>query len=184
LVTGKILVDDIDDGLPNKEVHRLGSYGDPKAYKRDGYANEPKQPCYVPVGGYIDLKETQRVKHSHGKGKIKGLADSGQVLVVEFAADDLLAPVITTTTLDAPALGDLTIDGTHFLSTAPNTTSVRLFGAGVGDVTLTEAAIVAVAPGAVSDTQIIIDSTLAPGLAAGDEVEVIADLQTSPAVVI
>jgi len=30
-VQGAILVDDIDDGIPNKEVHRLGSYGDPKA---------------------------------------------------------------------------------------------------------------------------------------------------------
>ena len=43
-----ILVDDIDDGLPNKEVHRLGSTADPKAYVRDGYANKVKQPCYIP----------------------------------------------------------------------------------------------------------------------------------------
>jgi hypothetical protein len=47
-VVGGIIVDDIDDGLPNKEVHRLGSSAYPKQYVRDGYAGKAKQPCYIP----------------------------------------------------------------------------------------------------------------------------------------
>ena len=70
---GAILIDDIDDGMPNKTAHRLGSVGDPAAYKRDGYANEPKQAVYIPrtnavnelLAGSIDLNETQRVAEDH-----------------------------------------------------------------------------------------------------------------------
>lgn len=184
---GAILVDDIDDGLPNKQVHRLGSTADPKAYKRDGYANEPKQPVYVPranpdndaQAGYIDLNETQKVLASAAGGKIAGLQTAGKISVVSLVAADLAAPVITAVTLNAPAAGDVTIDGTGFLSVLPDETSVRLFGAGVGDVTLTQTQIEAVAPGAVSDIQIVIDSTLIAGLASADDVVVTADAQAS-----
>ena len=180
---GALLVDDIDDGLPNKMTHRLGSTADPKAYKRDGYANEPKQKCYVPrtkpsdssIAGYIDLEESARVILSSAQGKIDGLRRAGHITVVSFVAGDLVAPVITGVTLDAPAAGDVTIDGTGFASVTPNFTSVRLFGAGVGDVTLTQSEITAVPPGAVGDLQIIIDSTLVPGLATGDSIVVTAD---------
>jgi len=184
---GAILVDDLDDGLPNKNVHRLGSTGDPDAYKRDGYANEPKQACYIPrtkptdatIAGYIDLNETQRVLLSAENGKIAGLQTAGLITVVSLTASDLAAPVITAVTLNSPAAGDVTIDGTGFLSVDPEITSVRLWGAGVGDVTLTAAQILAVAPGAVGDTQIIIDATLIAGLASGDDVAVTADAQVS-----
>lgn len=169
---GAILIDDIDDGLPNKTAHRLGSVGDPAAYKRDGYANEPKQPVYIPrvnpdvptQAGYIDLNETQRVLLSQEHGKIAGHAAAGNLTVVSLVATDLAAPVITAATIDAPAAGDLTVDGTSLDSVAPDETSVRVFGPGVGDVTLTATQIIAVAPGAVGDTQIIIDSTLLGGL--------------------
>lgn len=182
-VQGALLVDDIDDGLPNKLTHRLGSTADPKAYKRDGYANEPKQAVYVPrtkptdpaVAGYIDLKETQKVIQSAGGGKIAGLQARGLVSVVSFESGDLAAPAITTATRNVPAAGDLTIVGTGFLSVAPDITSVRAFGAGVGDITLTATQILAVPPGAVSATSIVIDSTLLPGLTAGDSVVVTAD---------
>lgn len=178
-----ILVDDLDDQLPNKEVHRMGSTADPKAYKRDGYANEPKQKAYIPrvkageptIPGYIDLKETDRVTRSAGGGKIAGLQRAGFISVVSFSPSDVVAPVITTATLDAPAVGDITIAGTGFLSLQPDVTSVHLYGAGVGDVTLTLTQITAVPPGAVTDTSIIIDSTLVAGLAAGDNVTVRAD---------
>jgi hypothetical protein len=189
-VQGALLVDDIDDGLPNKNVHRLGSLGDPAAYKRDGYANEPKQPVYIPrtkptdvaVAGYIDLNETQRVLLSAENGKIAGLQTAGLISTVSLVAADLVAPVVTNAEVDLPAVGDITIDGTGFLSVAPETTSVQLWGAGVGalpGITLTLAQIIAVAPGAVSDVQIIIDTTLVPGLAAGDFVAVTADAQVS-----
>lgn len=182
-VQGALLVDDIDDGLPNKLTHRLGSTGDPKAYKRDGYANEPKQKCYVPrvkptdstIAGYIDLNETSRVKMSAAHGKIAGLQRSGKITVVSFVAADLTQPNITNAVVGAPGAGDITITGTNFLSVAPNISKVRLFGAGVGDVTLTRTQILAGAGGAFTNTSIVIDTLLAPGLAAGDSVIVTAD---------
>jgi len=184
---GAILIDDIDDGLPNKTAHRLGSSADPHVMPRDGYANEPKQPCYIPYSkptdtslpGYVDLDETPRVALSAAKGKIAGFVRAGLISVTTFAAADLATPVITGATLDDPAAGDVTIDGTGFLSLAPNITSVRLQGAGVGDVTLTQAQIEGTAPGAVSDIEIIIDSTLITSLASGDTITVTADDQTS-----
>ncbi len=184
---GALLVDDIDDGLPNKTVHRMGSTADPNAYSRDGYANKPKQPCYIPrvkptdatIAGYIDLEETDRVLHSSGGGKISKLQQASLISVVSFVESDLDAPVITAVTLNSPAAGDVTIDGTSFLSVSPEITSVTLAGAGVGNVTLTESQITAVAPGAVGATQIIIDSTLIPGLTSADTVTVHADAQDS-----
>lgn len=192
---GGILIDDIDDGLPNKNSTRLGESGDPGAGSlqgsegRDGYANRPKQPAYIPrvnpldssEPGFIDLNETDRVFHSAASGKIAGFETSGQISVVSLVASDLDAPVISAAEIDLPAVGDLQIDGTGFLSVSPDITSVRVFGGGVGDVTLTASQITAVSPGAVGDIQIIIDTTLLGGLVAGDEVEVTADGQTTAA---
>lgn len=191
-VTGPLLIDDIDDGLPNKHTHRLGSTADPKAYKRDGYANEPKQACYIPrvkptnsaVAGYVTLNETERVKLSQSNGKINGFFNAGLINIVSLVAGDLAAPTLVTADLDNPAVGDVTLTGTNFLSVLPEITSVHLFGAGVGDVTLTQAQIIAVPPGAVTNTSIIIDSTLVPGLAVGDSVTVTADAQTTAAVLV
>jgi len=182
---GAVLIDDIDDGLPNKTAHRIGSSGDPQVQVQDGYANEPKQSVYIPrvkageetIAGYIDLDETQRVRHSAFNGKIAGHQRAGNIRVVSFDASDLDAPDISGVTLGAPAAGDATIAGTGFLSTDPDITTVNFAGAGVGDVTLTVAQIEAVAPGAVSDTSIIVDSTLIAGLTSGDVVTVRADGQ-------
>lgn len=189
-VQGGILVDDIDDGLPNKAAHRIGSVGDPNSYPRDGYANDPKQNCYVPrvkptdavIAGYIDLDETERVIASAGSGKIAGFQTSGHITVVSFVEGDLAVPVITGAAL---AVGDLTIDGTGFLSVSPDITTVQMWGPTVGGteaapaITLTAATIIGVSPGAVSNVQIIIDSTLLGLLAIGDNVTVLADDQTS-----
>lgn len=196
-IQGAILVDDIDDGLPNKQVHRLGSTGNPAAYKRDGYANEPKQAVYIPrtkptdatVAGYIDLNETQRVLLSAENGKIAGLQTAGLISTVSLVAADLTAPAISAAAL---AAGDLTIDGTSFLSVGPEITTVEMWGPTVGGteaapaITLTAAQIVAVTPpGAVSNIQIVIDSTLLGALAIGDSVKVRADAQYSlPEVVV
>ena len=189
-VQGNILVDTIDDGLPNKTAHRIG---DPNTYPRDGYANDPKQSCYIPrtkpsdatIPGYIDLEETDRVVHSAGLGKILGLQTAGLITVVSFVEGDVVAPVVTAAVL----AGDLTIDGTSFLSTTPEVTTVAFWGPTLGGtsdvpaITLTVAAIVAVFPGAVSDTQIIIDSTLLGALAIGDFARVIADAQQDDLVI-
>ena len=186
---GAILIDDIDDGMPNKTAHRLGSVGDPAAYKRDGYANEPKQSVYIPrtnavnelLAGSIDLLETQRVLLSQDSGKIAGHVAAGNITVVSLVAADLAAPTISNAEIDLPAAGDLQIDGADFLTTLPDETSVRVFGGGVGDITLTATQILAVSPGAITDAQIIIDATLMPSLVAGDEVTVTADGQTTAA---
>ena len=173
-VQGGLLIDDIDDGLPNKPTHRLGSTADPKAYRRDGYANEPKQPCYVArtkikpvvdptIAGYIDLNETDRVKLSASKGKIKGFQTAGLLSVVSFVASDITVPVLTTADLGTPGVGDLTLSGSKFVSLAPNTSTVYLPGTG-GPYTFTFAAIV-LGGGTVSDASIFIPAGMIGGLA-------------------
>jgi hypothetical protein len=171
-VSGAIVVDDIDDGLPNKEVHRLGSTADPKAYARDGYANSPKQPCYVPrsqantgfptIQGYITLNETQRVTLSAGKGKISKLQTAGLISVVSLVASDVATPTLTVADLDTPGAGDLTLTGTNFLSVSPDITTV--FITGTGAITLTAAQIIT-GGGTVAATSIFIPAALIPGLA-------------------
>ena len=187
-VNSSLLIDDIDDGLPNKMTHRLGSSGDPKAYKRDGYATANKQPCYIPVNkptnpaiqGYIDLKQTEKVTFSAGKGKIKKFSAQGFITVVSFTMSDVAAPVVTSAQLSVPALGDVTITGTGFLSLAPNFSSVLVFGIG-GPLTLTQAAIVT-AGGSISNTSIVVPAALVPGVSSGTtSVKVLADDQLSNA---
>lgn len=185
-VNAPILVDDIDDGLPNKMTHRLGGTADPKSYERDGYANAVKQPCYVPltkptnpnINGYIDLRQTEKVILSAGKGKIKKLADAGFITVVNFTASDVVAPVVTLADLNTPVVGALTITGSGFLSLAPNFSSVLLTGTPAPN-TLTQTAIVA-AGGTFTDTSIVIPALLIPGVAVGTtQVKVSADDQLS-----
>jgi hypothetical protein len=188
-VQGPIRVDDIDDGLPNKEVHRLGSSGDPKAYKRDGYANADKQPCYVPrnkigeptIPGFIDLRQTSAVTLSASKGKISKLVNAGLITTVSLIPSDLTTPVVTAAVSASPGAGDVTITGTNFLSVSPDISTVRLFGAGVGvgGITLTRTQILAGTGGVFTASSIVIDTLLAPGLAAGDKVTVRSDGRTS-----
>lgn len=170
-VQGAIVVDDIDDGLPNKTAHRLGSTADPNAYARDGYANAPKQPCYVPytkhgnpaIPGYIDLNMTEKVTLSAGQGKIFKLRQAGLIGINSFNAGDLATPVVTGAATNTPGAGDLTITGTGFLSLAPNDSVVIITGTGA--VTLTRTQIL-VGGGSFSDTAIVILAALVPGIAA------------------
>jgi len=191
-VQGAILVDDLDDGLPNKTVHRLGSTANPDAYERDGYANKPKQPCYVPrsrasngfplVAGYIDLNETPRVTLSAGKGKISKLVDAGLVTTVDFVASDLAAPTLVTAALDVGGTDELTLTGTNFLSVAPDVTTVVITGTGA--VTLTATQIIADG-GSVSATSIVIDPSSIPTVAeTTSSVKVVANEQSTATVVV
>ena len=187
-VTGALLVDDIDDGLPNKQVKRLGSTANPDAYKRDGYANAAKQPCYIPrtnpndvtQPGFIDLEETERVTHSAFNGKIKGLQDAGLLNVVSLVAGDLVAPEITSAEFDGSVDETTTITGTGFLSIAPDVTTVTITGGITGSPkTLAEADF-----DSISDTQIVILAADLAGLTEGDTVVVTADGSTSNSVAI
>jgi hypothetical protein len=189
-VQGSIILDDIDDGLPNKAVHRLGSTGDPKAYDRDGYANSPKQRCYIPrrkltdptVAGYIDLKQTERVTLSAGKGKIKKFQDAGLILVVAFVEADLATPVISPggAQLGVPGVGDVTLTGTSFLSLGPDTSYVLVTGTG-GPLILSRSAIVT-SGGTFTDMSVVILAALIPGVVATTTfVKVLADDKLSNA---
>lgn len=184
---GGILVDDLDDQLPNKEVHRMGSTADPKAYKRDGYANEPKQKAYIPrvkageptIPGYIDLNETDRVTRSAGGGKIAGLQRAGLISVVSFVPSNLATPTVATADLGTPGVGDLTITGTGFLSLTPDVTSVIITGTGAQTIPSTLF-------NSISDTVIVILAANVPGVALVTSfAQVRADGHTStPAVVL
>lgn len=178
-VQGAVLVDDIDDGMPNKQSYRLRS--DKKAVHRDGYANAPKQPCYVPrvkktdptVAGYIDLNQTQRVDLSAGKGKISKLKTAGLITVVSFLASDLAAPTLASATIS----GSLTLVVTNALSVAPNESKVLITGAGA--VTLTRTAILG-AGGTFTNTSVVIPAGLIAGVTASTSfVKVTADDQTT-----
>jgi len=191
-VPGPILVDDIDDGLPNKESYRLGSHGDPKAYLRDGYADKPKQPCYIarvrakepvwqpPIAGYIDLLETQRVLLSSNKGKVQKLLVAGMVQVVNFVAADVAAPTVSGGVIGGgPA--NLTISGTKMASLQPDLTGVIITGTG-GPIYLDQATILA-GGGTISDTTIFLPAALVPGIASpGTFVQVRSDEKLSAVV--
>ncbi len=186
-VSGPIRIDDIDDGLPNKTAHRLGSSGDPKVMPRDGYANSDKQPCYIPrakigeasIPGYIDVRETSRVQLSAAKGKIAKFQQLGMITVATVLPSDLVTPNISGTTRGAPGAGDLTIAGTGFLSVSPDISTVSFTGPGVGTKTLTSTQILAGAGGVFSNTSIVIDTLLIAGIAAGDKVTVRSDGKVS-----
>ena len=181
-VAGAILIDDIDDGLPNKAAHRLAT-GDPDAYVRDGYANKPKQRCYVPrtqasagfplIQGYIDLYQTPRVVLSASKGKLAGLQASGLVTVASIDPQDVKPPTLSTAVLDT----DLTLTGTTFVSIDPDVTTVVITGDGA--TTLTVDAITT-ASGSVSATEIVIPASLLSGVAVGtSSVKVVANARST-----
>lgn len=162
----KLLIDDIDDGLPNKTSHRV--LGDPHAAQRDGYASRPKQECYVPlwhdpdqtIFGFIDLNETQAVLLSAGKGKIAKMKDLGWVYVNQFNPISLQPPVIVTASL----AGDLTITGQNFESIVPVFSTVVITG--LGAVTLTQNDILGNG-GTFNSNTIVIPGALIPGVASG-----------------
>ena len=171
-IVGAIVVDDIDDGLPNKTAYRLGSSADPKAYRRDGAAGAAKQACYLPysrttvgfptIAGYINLQQTESVVLSAGKGKISKLAlapaSGGTPLlsVVSLVAADIIRSVVSAM---AHVAANLQIDGTTLTSVTPDITTVTLAkGAAAttpSPAVWTTAAIVA-AGGSVAATQILI----------------------------
>lgn len=167
--TGGLLVDDIDDGLPNQTVDRPAA--DSKALKTDGPLGKVKQACYVPyykpgdtsVAGYIDLDETSNVMRSAAAGKIAGFVASGALSTVSLVASDLSTPVITTAVLDLPGVGDVTITGTGLLSVDPELTYIAFTGTGA--VTLSEEEVVDESGGSVGATTIVIPAALIAGLA-------------------
>ena len=162
-VSGDILVNDIDQGLPVEHLDE-----------------ERKQDVYVTVNlkqfsglevvedtatpGYVDLVLSDKVKLSREQGVIKGLEDAGLITVVDIATGALAAPTIATTEQDRTGGGDVTDDyrveitGTNFLSTEPAVSTVALTD-GVTTVTLTAAEVTGGA-GTFTDTSIIVPQAL------------------------
>lgn len=187
-VAGAILIDDIDDQLPNKTVHRLGSNGDPHAYNTDGYANKPKQPCYVPrtqatnplAPGFINVNETPRVVLSAGKGKISKLQSAGLIRVVSIAPAQVATPTLTLADLGTPGAGDVTLTGTTFVSIAPDITTVVITGPAAITLTATQ---ITGGGGTVTATSIMIPAALIPGVAvATSSAKVVSNGKSSPVV--
>jgi hypothetical protein len=168
VASGALLINDIDDGLPNKTARRMVAPAD--QYERDGYANKPKQKCYVPrvnaantaLAGFIDLQETDRVLLSYNKGTIAGFVRAGLMTVVSFLPGDIAAPTLTLADLGTPGAGQITLTGTSMTSIAPNVTSVIITGTGA--VTLT-ASQITTAGGTVTATSIVIPASLIPSVA-------------------
>jgi hypothetical protein len=183
--TGGIIVNDIDDGLPNKTAKR--GTGDKDKYIRDGNSlgghdrstkpgvNNPKQKCYIPfwkilsnnpptysstVAGYIDVAETDRVLISQDRGVIHGLATktpSALITVTSFTAADVAAPTITSANMAAgDGVDALTMVVTNALSLAPDISSVK-----IGTTVITKTQITG-AGGTFTDTSIIIPKSLIP----------------------
>lgn len=124
---GSILLDKIDKSQGNSE--------------QPPYAQVPKQTLYVPyanpvdpaVQGYVDLVQTDEVLlQLDPEGSIGGLANTTPPRVSVTLVDSALvaAPVVTGAAADAPGAGDITIDGTTFLSVSPDRTRVYLTNAG------------------------------------------------------
>jgi hypothetical protein len=201
--TGGILINDIDDGLPNKTAKR--GVGDKNKYQRDGNSlggndksvatdvNNPKQKCYIPywkilsnnppthsttIRGYIDVAESDRVLISQDRGVIYGLSHkspSPLITVTSFTPADVAAPTISGAVIAAGGAYTLTISGTNFTSLAPDLSSVL-----IGTTTLSAAAIAAAVGGTFSATSIVIPESLLPsGITIGTStVSVTADNQT------
>jgi len=133
---GSILLDKIDKSQGNSE--------------QPPYAQVPKQKLYVPyanpidtaVKGYVDLVMTDEVMlQLAADGSIGGLAAKTppDVSVALVASNLIATPVVTGAAADAPGAGDITIDGTTFLSVSPDRTRVYLTNAG-GDIQIIEEA--------------------------------------------
>ena len=113
-INRSILLDKLDDGQANTE----------------GYASLPKQKVYVPysnpfdssVRGYIDLIPTDRVLLSANRGTIAGLGNAGRISYFAFPSILIADPTI----VDVTVAGiNISIDGTTFLSVAPDVTYVK-----------------------------------------------------------
>ena len=110
-----------------------------------GYANVAKQKLYVPyanplntaVKGYLDLVPTDQIlMQTSGKGVIAKLATKGYVSFVAFNSVLTATPIVTGS---VDAMGVLTIDGTTFLSLAPDLTYVILTAPGGAKQTIPQA---------------------------------------------
>jgi hypothetical protein len=120
-----------------------------------------------------DQIESVQVIQTGASGAAQGTRVCGFVLVNIVP----VPPTVTSATLGTPNAGDLTIVGTEFLSTLPNTGSgVILNGAGLNpNPTALRRQAILDAGGTYTDTSIVIPASLIGGLAGGDTIVVTAN---------
>jgi len=110
----------------------------------------------------------------------KVLADDNYSNIVAVTVWSLMTPVIIEALLSNPTTGDLTITGSGFVSTGPETSSVVLTGTGA--VTLASADIVS-GSGTFTDTSIVIPAALVTGIVeTATSAKVVADTKDSDVV--
>lgn len=127
-IVRSVLIDKADDGQANTE----------------NYAQFRKQQVYVPfsnpadtaVNGYSDFVTTDRVLLSADRGTIAGLVSSGDVTLTAISSGLIVAPIVTAA---ANGAGTTVVDGTTFLSVAPDRTRVIVTTPGGVAQTLEEA---------------------------------------------
>lgn len=120
----------------------------------------------------LDSVDSVAVRQTGLAGASQGTRAVGFLMAVIVP----VLPTIASAVLDGET-GDLTIDGTGFESTIPNTQTYVVIINGVGLI-LSEQQILA-AGGSVTDTQIVVPASLIPGVVAGDDVSVSANGTTN-----
>jgi len=154
------------------------------------HAQAAKQKVYVPysnpldsaVKGYIDMAPSDEVLLALApKGVLSGLAADGYVSTTLFNSSLTAAPTISAA---ANAVGVTTIDGTNFLSLAPDVTYITLTNLVGGSQVITDSDLITAGPpSSISAIQIEIDDALVtigvPGV--GWKVTVKANSKTTAA---
>lgn len=162
---GPLVVWDIEDGMPRKELAYL-----------------EKQPIYIDYSdssnpslpGHIDLVPTGKVLMSINNGQIAGFLSQDYIQIpIDIPSGTIEKPVITNVLVGA---SNLTIAGTDFISILPYVTSVSITGPGA--ITLTQSQITAVG-GTVASTSIVIPNALIPGVTTASFVTANANNQNS-----
>jgi hypothetical protein len=131
------------------------------------HAQTAKQKVYVPysnpldssVKGYIDMVPTDEVLLAlASKGVLAGLAARGEVSTTLFSSALIAAPTITSA---SNALGLTTVNGTNFLSLAPDITYVTLTSPGGSSQVITDTDLITAGPpNTISAIKIEIDDAL------------------------
>lgn len=138
---GSILLSNIEDGLPNKEFgiqHKQQVY---IPYYHSFFDKNGKLQIDRNRAGYTDLVPSDSVKLSQASGAIFVLKVAGIFEEVEIPTGALKRPTITRAYQSAKATEDgaVIIEGTNFISYAPDITSVTLIDSvGANKLTLDE----------------------------------------------
>ncbi len=167
---GPLVVWDIEDGMPRKELAYL--------YKQPVYVDY-SDPTNSTLPGHVDLVPTGKVLQSIQNGQLASyLAKNYIQPPIYISSGTIEAPVIATATTGNSSLA---IVGNDFISVSPYTTTVTFTGAGA--TTLTDIQITS-AGGTITTTQMEIPNSLISGVTTGSSVTIGANDHISNAVAV